>query len=101
MPERRLGIGFVGVWHGANRYLYDRGIRFTFSRLTRFNLQSRRAHAHLGWRRVGSSVTLKLGSLEIMTATVPPFFAISTKRRPRLRLSADVLQQPDVVGSTA
>jgi hypothetical protein len=100
-PERRMGIGFVGIWHGANRYLYDRGIRYTFSRLTRFNVQSRRSHAHLGWRRAGSAVILKIGALEALFATVPPFVSISTKRRPRLRLRADVLQQAESVGSPA
>src|SRR5260221_6025139 len=52
-PEHRMGLGFVGLWNGANEFLNRRGIRYTFSRLTRFNLTSRRAPQHFGWEKVG------------------------------------------------
>ncbi|MDP1534625.1 MAG: hypothetical protein Q8L92_13715, partial [Rubrivivax sp.] len=35
LPEHRMGIAFMAIWHGANEYLHQRGIRYTFSRLTR------------------------------------------------------------------
>src|SRR5207302_474415 len=38
VPKHRMGIGFMALWHGANLYLHQRGIRYTFSRLTRFNV---------------------------------------------------------------
>ncbi len=93
-PEHRLGIAFVALWNGANSYLYARGIRYTFSRLTRFNLASRRAHRHLGWKRVGSAVFLQLWGLEAMFATLPPFvrLTIGNSRRVRLKLKADILE---------
>ncbi|HVO87240.1 MAG TPA: hypothetical protein VMV45_01760 [Casimicrobiaceae bacterium] len=95
MPEHRMGIGFVAVWHGATRYLHERGIRYTFSRLTRFNVASRRSHAHLGWRRIAHAVFLRLGKVEAMFATLPPHFALtwSDRQRVRLRLSPDVLAE--------
>lgn len=88
MPAHRMGLGFIGLWHGANQYLHERGIVHTYSRLTRFNLASRRAHAHLGWRCVGKAVFLRLGSAELMFATVAPFvaFTLLPDRRVTIRL---------------
>ncbi len=51
-PEYRMGLGFVGIWNGANEFLRSRGIKCSFSRLTRFNLASRRAH-HAAWCATG------------------------------------------------
>lgn len=96
MPEHRMGIGFVAIWHGANAYLHERGIRYTFSRMTRFNLPSRRAHARLGAKCAGRAVFVQAWGLEVMLASVSPFVALtwSPSRRTRLRLA------PDVLGST-
>src|SRR5260221_4849531 len=58
-PEHRMGLGFVGLWNGANEFLNRRGIRYTFSRLTRFNLTSRRAPQHFGWKRVRRALFLR------------------------------------------
>ena len=58
LPEHRAGLGFLSVWHSVNDLLAPVGVRHTFSRLTRFNLPSRRAHAHLGWKKVGTAVVL-------------------------------------------
>lgn len=93
LPEHRFGIAFVAIWHGATQYLRERGIQFTFSRLTRFNTASRRSHAHLGWKRVGMAVFLKFGTAEFMMSTVSPHMSISLseRRRPRLGLRPDVL----------
>lgn len=96
MPEHRLGIAFMAIWHGANQFLRERGVHYTFSRLTRFNLASRRAHAHLGWRRVSQVVVLQAWRLEFMVATQAPYlgFSMSERGRIRLRLAPDVLGAP-------
>lgn len=95
VPEKRMGIGFMAIWHGASQYLYQRGVRYTFSRLTRFNIASRRSHAHLGWKRVGSAIFLRLWRLEFMCATVTPFVSITLNdsQRTKLLLRPDVLLQ--------
>ena len=69
-------------------------MHYTFSRLTRFNLPSRRAHAHLGWQRVGSAVFLQAWSAELMLASIFPYIglAIGSGRRIALTLSPGVLQ---------
>jgi len=101
MPQHRLGIGFLAVWYGANEMLVPRGIRYTFSRLTRFNVASRRAHAHLGWKRVGRGVFLRAWRAEFMVATVAPFVGATFGPRQRitLKLRPDALtgspSQPD------
>ena len=96
LPEHRLGLGFLGVWHGANEVLAPLGVRYTFSRLTRFNVASRRAHAHLGWKRVGMGIFLKLWGLELMVSTLAPYVGATFHARQRitLRLRPDVLTAP-------
>ena len=88
MPKHRMGIGFVAVWDAANRFLTAQGVRHTFSRMTRFNLASRRAHARLGARCVARASVLRLGLIELLVATVAPYVACSWGGRVRLRLSA-------------
>lgn len=92
-PEHRMGLGFIGLWNGANKFLNDRGIKYTFSRLTRFNLASRRAHTHLGWKRVGHTLFLQAWSLQFMAATIFPYlhFSFRESRRVQLKLRPDAL----------
>lgn len=93
MPKHRLGMGFLSVWYSVNEMLVPRGVRYTFSRLTRFNLASRRAHAHLGWKRVGRGVFLRAWRAEFMLASVAPFVGVTFGARQRitLKLSPDAL----------
>jgi hypothetical protein len=92
-PQYRMGLAFVGLWNGANQYLRSRGIHYTFSRLTHFNIASRRAHQHLGWRVVGRALFLKAWRLEFMLSSVSPYVHISMTDRRRVRLTL----QPDVL----
>jgi hypothetical protein len=92
-PEHRMGLGFAGLWNGANEFLNRRGIRYTFSRLTRFNLPSRRAHEHFGWKIVGRALFLRVWRLEVMVATLFPFVYVSMTEAGRVHL----ILQPDVL----
>ena len=95
-PEHRMGTAFTAVWHGANTWLRERGIEDTFSRVTRFNLASRRSHAHLKAARVGVAAFLKLWRVEIMMASVAPWFAVtwSPAQRVQLRLAPRPAREP-------
>jgi hypothetical protein len=91
-PEYRMGLGFVATWHGANAFLREHGVRYTYSRLTRFNVASRRAHDHLGWKRIGTALYVQLGRAQIMVASIFPYVHLSLQsKRVRLRLRPDVL----------
>src|SRR4051812_31722043 len=91
-PEYRLTLGFVGVWNGANQYLRSKGITNSFSRLTRTNVASRRAHKHLGASRISRVVILKLWAVELLFTSTAPYFHISLTRgnRARMKLRDDV-----------
>jgi hypothetical protein len=91
-PEHRMGLAFVSLWSGANEYLHSRGVKYTYSRVSRFNVASRRAHARLGWQRVCTSVVLKLWRFEAMVATIFPYVHLTIgRRRVRLTLSPECL----------
>ena len=94
LPAYRMGVGFAAVWQAANSHLRSQGVNYSFSRVTRFNLASRRAHARLGCRRLGRAVFFKAGALECMVATVAPYLAVSWggSSQARLRMAPDVLQ---------
>lgn len=89
MPEHRHGIAFVAIWHGANQWLHAQGVRHSYSRVTLFNLPSRRAHARLGGRRVGSALFIRIFAVEVLVCTVLPYIAVSWRQdqRPSLRLA--------------
>lgn len=94
-PEHRFGLGFVALWNGANEFLTQRGIRYTFSRLTRFNLASRRAHKHLGWKVVGRALFLQLWQVEVMLASVFPYVHVSPTKAGRVQL----MLRPDAINA--
>ena len=85
-PEHRMGVGFAGMWDGANKFLRSRGVKFSFSRMTRFNLASRRAHQRLGAQRVGRLFVLHAWRVELMVATVAPYVHVSLGERNRARV---------------
>lgn len=84
LPEHRLTAGFLAVWHGFAERLRRDGVRYTYSRMTRFNLSSRRAHLRLGSSCVGRLLVLQIGSLELMASTLAPYLAVSTDAASRL-----------------
>ncbi len=90
-PEYRMGLGFAGIWNGANEFLRNRGVKCSFSRLTRFNLASRRAHQQLGAQRVGRVFVLQAWQVEFMLATVSPYvhLSIGEGNRVRMKLRSD------------
>ena len=90
LPKYRLGVGFVALWDGANRYFRDRGYRYSFSRVSRFNLTSRRVHERFGWFCLGRALFVNLKRFQFMVATVAPYvhFSASTSSRPKIYLRA-------------
>jgi hypothetical protein len=85
-PKYRMGLGFVGVWHGANELLSAQGVHHTFSRMTRFNLASRRAHLRLGARRIGRAIFLRAWGIEMMLGTLSPYVGLTMRPGQRVQL---------------
>lgn len=73
-PKHRFGLGFVSLWDGANAFLRSRGIRYTCSRVSRFNLESRQSHNHLGAKCVGRTMFLSGRSFQLMIGSISPYF---------------------------
>ena len=94
-PEHRMGLGFTIIWEEANKYLRNRGINQTFSRLTQSNITSKKAHKHLKWKRCGSAFFLKAWHFELMFATISPYlgFSLRDSGRITIKLSADILKK--------
>lgn len=92
-PEQRMGLAFVGLWDAANQFLHARGIRYTFSRLARYNLASRRAHKHLGCEVVGRTIFVQAWRAQLMVATIFPYMHLSLRESSRVRLEL----RPDVL----
>lgn len=93
-PQYRMGLGFMAVWNGACQFLRKRGVRHSFSRLTRVNIASRTAHQKLGTQIVGRVFVLKIFSWELFASTIAPFVYVSTgpSKRVRLKLRSQALQ---------
>jgi len=95
-PESRMGLAFAGLWTGANKLLYNRGIRYSFSRLNRFNAASKKSHDRLGWWRAASAIIFKAWGIELMMVGIRPYLSLSLKTtsRPCLQIYADS-KRPD------
>lgn len=88
LPEYRMGIAFLGLWHGAGKYLQARGIRYTCSRMTRFNLASRNAHRRMGSKRIGRAMFFQAWRAQLLIATISPFLRLTwDPESPRIVLS--------------
>jgi hypothetical protein len=84
----RLGIGFLRLWDEANRYLRERGIEWTMSRISAFNAVSFASHRKLGARVVGHAVFVVLGPCQLALTTVFPFvhLSVGTRNGPGIRV---------------
>lgn len=87
MSRHRLGVAFAATWELANRFLREQGIRRSYSRVSRFNPGSRRAHARLGAVSIGKAAVLKLGRFQLLCATVPPYLHAGIGTAGALRLA--------------
>lgn len=83
LPEHRSGLGFARLWDEANAYLRERGIAFSWSRISAFNPTSLTSHARLGARVAGRATFLRLGRCQVMLASLPPRWHLSFRQADR------------------
>lgn len=77
MPEHRGGFVFLRLWDAANTYLRERGIEWSLSRISAFNVVSVASHEKLNARAMGSATFLRLGACQIMFSSLTPSFHLS------------------------
>lgn len=85
-PAHRLGLGFMAVWHVFMQQLRSTGVSHSYSRISCFNLASRRAHVRLGARPIGRVVFIRAGSLSLALTRSFPFVRAALGPGCRLRL---------------
>ena len=87
-PEHRSGLGFARLWDEANAFLRQRGVAFSWSRISAFNPGSLAAHGRLGAKILGKATFFRFGPCQIMVASMPPYLHLSLRRStiPSIRL---------------
>ena len=87
-PEFRLGRAFGTMWDAGNEFLRANGVTNTYSRISRFNLASRQAHARLGARVVGRALFFRVGPIELSWSGLSsfPFFNLTVADSVQLHL---------------
>jgi len=76
-PELRGGLVFARLWEEANTLLHAQGVRWSCSRISRFNAGSLAAHARLGTVSLGTATFLRWGNWQWMLASLPPYLHLS------------------------
>lgn len=95
-PAFRMGRTFARLWDTANVYMAEKGVKWSFSRISLLNVESLSAHARLGLHRLFSAFFLCFGRVQIAVIGVPPFVHVSgsERSRPILRLRPPVTSSP-------
>lgn len=92
-PKYRMGPAFAALWDGANSFLRELGVDQTFSRMTRFNTPSRRAHQRLGSIRIGQIIFVHFWGIEVSISTVPNCVHVSLQPSSRVKIELKTLVQ--------
>lgn len=82
--SERLGFLFAKQWDAFDALLKPQGIRHTVSRINAFNQRSVASHRAIGAKDCGSALFLRLGRLQWMLSSQPPFIAFGG--RPKLHI---------------
>jgi hypothetical protein len=77
-PEWRFGLCFLRLWDEANRFLRAKGIDWSISRISAFNLGSVASHARLGAVLLGEAVYFVAGSWQLTLTTLAPYAHFSS-----------------------
>ena len=93
-PAQRGGLVFARLWEEANSVLHAQGVRWTCSRISRFNRASLAAHARLGTHGLGTATFLRCGNWQWMAASLPPYVHLSRHPDDVPRLAFDTSSLP-------
>ena len=89
VPRWRLGRTMARLWRAVDMDLAAHGVRWSFSRISLFNMGSLASHARLSAVRIGWSVFLVAGRWQLGMFSTAPYLTLSHlgNRRPVLRLN--------------
>jgi hypothetical protein len=76
-PTHRAGRTFARLWQAGNDYLRGRGVEWSLSRISAYNVPSITSHERLGARRLGQATFFKLGPFQLMISSLGPYFHVS------------------------
>ena len=76
-PEQRGALVLARLWEEANARLHAQGVRWSCSRISRFNAESLAAHARIGTVHLGTATFLRCGRWQWMLASLPPYLHLS------------------------
>lgn len=76
-PDQRGALVFARLWEEANARLHAQGVRWSCSRISRFNRSSLAAHARLGAVTLGTATFVRCGRWQWMLASLPPYLHLS------------------------
>lgn len=79
-PEQRLGFAFAALWDLVDVELRKQNVKWCISRISAFNLPSRRSHARLGAVDMGAMVFITAGSVQLMLQKGHPRFHLSLSK---------------------
>ncbi len=76
-PDFRTGLVFARLWDTANAFLRDRGVTWSFSRISAFKPRSLASHSRLGARPLGSATFLCAGQWQFLVSRFRPYLSLS------------------------
>ena len=89
-PKQRIGFAFAKLWDAADAFMRARGIHWSMSRISAFNIASLAAHKKLGLKSIGATVYVVLGNTQITMSNLFPFVhvSLSPAQLPCFRINA-------------
>jgi hypothetical protein len=90
VPEHRIGLAFSRLWEGACRYLSERDVEWSMSRISAYNRRSLASHRQLGALHIGSALFCRLGRLQLTISSLRPYLhlAFGARNAPEIELTA-------------
>jgi len=93
-PDFRFGLTFPCLWDKANEILRENGIKWSWSRISAFNIGSLESHARLGALVMSSAFFVCTGKWQVTLASISPYLHLSLNPSsyPKFSLSTKKLE---------
>lgn len=85
-PEDRGGRAFAALWAGTGRWLDERGLDWSMSRIIDYNDSSWRAHARMGGRVIDTLTALRVGNRQWLRGARPRYLRLRPGTSPPVLL---------------